>query len=60
MGGSLSGRTMRLSAINVRKAASGGSAHPMKSSGFVRAARLTSARVPCARQIKSGSRPIIE
>jgi hypothetical protein len=51
---------MRLSAISVRRALSGGSGQGTKASGLARALRLTSARAPLARQIRSGSMPMME
>ena len=60
MDGSFSGSVMRLSAISARKACSGGSGQGAKASGLLRAVRLISARVPAARQMRSGSSPMIE
>ena len=40
--------------------ASGGSGQGLKASGLLRATRLISARVPAARQMRSGSSPMIE
>ena len=51
---------MRLSATNSRNAVSGGVRNGTKLAGVADGLVLTSAPVPFARQITSGSRPMIE
>jgi hypothetical protein len=60
MGGSAAGSAIRLSAIRDRKAASGAALHGSNRPRRSRAARSISARPPTVRQIRSGSRPMIE